>query len=178
MEYYEMAYETEEKGSFIIPHLLQEDRPDELPDFPSEESLILRYKSEQPLPPQTISRLIVRLNRDIKRKGNNYQVWRYGVVLEDKGGNLALVREEDRTITVSVKGVGKTNYFSILRETLNDIFNSYKSRKPLMDYRVENLAGRSGETPVWMPETIIKIISGHKNHLFMKVTKIRKFLSR
>ncbi len=72
-----------ESGELIIPHLLKEDCPDELADFPMGESLMLRYKAEQPLPPNTISRFIVRHNQEIKRESNNYVVWRYGVVLED-----------------------------------------------------------------------------------------------
>ena len=46
---------------------------------------------------------------------------------------------------MSVKGKEKekTNYISKLRETLNDIFNSYKSEKPELQYRIV----RYGEIP-------------------------------
>jgi hypothetical protein len=118
--------------------LLQEDRPETLPDFPVGESLMLRYKSEQPLPSNTISRFIVRHNRQIKAdKTCGDYVWRYGVVLEDGKGSTALVREEDRTISVSVKGKNKTDFIGVLRETLNDIFKSYKTERPELEYRVE-----------------------------------------
>ena len=56
----ETFYETENGNSLIIPHLLKEDRPAILPDFPLGESLMLRYKADQPLSPNTISRFIVR----------------------------------------------------------------------------------------------------------------------
>ncbi len=130
MKQYELAYETKAGKELIIPHLLQEDRLAILPDFLIGDSLMLRYKAEQPLPPNTISRFIVRHNQEIKKENLDYLVWRYGVVLKDSNGSLALVREEDRTISVSVKGNDKTNYISALRTTLNDIFNSYKSEKP------------------------------------------------
>jgi GTPase SAR1 family protein len=136
MKHYELAYETAKGVTLIIPHLLKEDRPETLPDFPVGESLMLQYKAEQPLPPNTISRFIVRHNQEIKRGKMGYLVWRYGVVLQDDSGSIALVREEDRTISVSVKGQDKTNYISTLRETLNDIFKSYKSEKPELQYRV------------------------------------------
>jgi len=143
MKHYELAYETKGGKDLIIPHLLKEDRPVTLPDFPMGESLMLRYKAEQPLPPNTISRFIIRHNQEIKKEKQEYLVWRYGVVLEDSNGSLALVREEKSTISVSVKGKDKTNYISVLRATLNDIFNSYKSEKPELQYRIE----RFGQIP-------------------------------
>jgi len=142
MSHFELAYRVKDEKEIIIPHLLNEDRPKKLPDFPIGEALMLRYCAEQPLPPHTISRFIVRHNWEIKKEGGNYLVWRYGVVLE-KEKTIALVRENDRTISVSVKGPDKTNYISVLRETLNDIFNSYKSDKPELQYRVE----RHGQIP-------------------------------
>ncbi len=135
MKHYELAYEAE-SGELILPHLLKEDCPDELADFPMGESLMLRYKAEQPLPPNTISRFIVRHNQEIKRESNNYVVWRYGVVLDDGSGSLALIQEEDRTVSVSVKGKDKTDYISRLRKSLNDIFESYKSENPELQYTV------------------------------------------
>lgn len=156
MKHYELAYETEKGRRLIIPHLLKEDRPAKLPDFPVGDSLMLRYKAEQPLPPDTISRFIVRHNQEIKKEKRDYLVWRYGVVLDDGNGSIALVREDDRTISVSVKGQDKTNYISALRETLNDIYNSYKSEKPELQYRVEQLALRKGQKPVWLSEEVIQ----------------------
>ncbi len=96
------------------------------------------------MPPNTISRFIVRHNQEIKKESNNYVVWRYGVVLEDGSGSLALVKEEDRTVSVSVKGKNKTDYISKLRGSLNDIFDSYKSENPELQYRVE----RFGQIPM------------------------------
>ena len=154
MKAYDLAYETEDGGDLIIPHLLKEDRPERLPGFPLGESLMLRYRSDHPLPPDTISRFIVRHNREMmkrKTEEEDYPVWRYGILLE-YGGNTALVREEDRTINVSVKGKDKTAYISRLRETLDDIFDGYKSTKPELEYRVQRF-GKIPENvspPLWL----------------------------
>ena len=156
MKHYELAYETKNGQNLIIPHLLKEDRPAKLPGFPMGESLMLRYKAEQPLPPNSISRFIVRHNQEIKNEKKNGLVWRYGVVLEDDHSSTALVREEDRTISVYVKGEDKTNYISVLRETLNNIFNSYKSEKPELQYRIERFGqipnDVEAKNPLWLPD--------------------------
>ncbi len=153
---YELAYQTDKGNCLIIPHLLKEDRPSSLPEFPIRDSLMLRYKVEQPLPPNTISRFIVRHNQEIKKSGNAYLVWRYGVVLDDGKGTVSLVREENRTISVSVKGENKTEYISTLRETLNDIFNSYKSKKPELQYLIERFGQIPDEVetrnPLWLSD--------------------------
>jgi GTPase SAR1 family protein len=164
MKHYELAYQTKRGKELIIPHLLKEDRPKELPTFSVGESLMLRYKSELLLPPNTISKFIVRHNHQIKKEKNNYIVWRYGVVLEDTKGSLALVREEDRTISVSVKGQDKTNFLTTLRETLNDIFNKYKSDKPELQYRIEGFGKLPDDIEIkdslWLSDR--KIINHHK----------------
>ncbi len=166
MKHYELAYETKNAACLIIPHLLHEDRPERLPDFPVGESLMLKYKAEQPLPPHTISRFIVRHNQEIRAQKHDHLVWRYGVVLEDGNGSVALIREDDRTISVSVKGQDKTHYISRLRETLNDIFNSYKSEKPELLYRVERygmVADNLDEKhPLWLPDS--KILNHATDH--------------
>jgi hypothetical protein len=159
MIHYELAYEAETEKCLIIPHLLKEDQPAKLPVFQIGDSLMLRYKAEQPLPPNTISRFIVRHNQEIKKDGKNYLVWRKGVVLEGCKDTIALVREEDRTISVSVKGNDKTNYISRLRETLNNIFNNYKSKKPELLYRIERFGQIPDEIeekhPLWLQDNKI-----------------------
>ena len=157
MQRYELAYKTDAGNQLIIPHLLKEDRPKVLPDFAIGDSLMLRYKAEQPLPANTISRFIVRHHQQIKKPPSENAVWRYGVILEDGKGSLALVREEDRTISVSVKGRDKTLFIAELRETLNDIFNSYQSDKPELQYRIERYGEIPNEQleakyPVWLPD--------------------------
>jgi hypothetical protein len=159
MKKYELAYEAKEKDVLIIPRLLEEDQPASLPQFQIGESLMARYKADQPLMPDTISRFIVRHNEEIKKEGKNYLVWRSGVILEEKKhkGTIALVREtDDRTISVSVKGANRTEYLSALRETLNNIFEGYKSKKPELQYRVERFGEISEEIekqdPLWLAD--------------------------
>jgi Cdc6-like AAA superfamily ATPase len=170
MKHYELAYETKCEKRLVIPHLLHEDRPaEQLPDFPLGEGLMLRYRAEQPLPPNTISRFIVRHNEQIQYANGDFRVWRYGVVLQDGKGSIALVREEKQMISVSVKGASKTEYISTLRETLNDIFNSYKSKKPDLEYRVERFGERSPEIenqfPLWLPgRQILNLAAANKSY--------------
>jgi small GTP-binding protein len=154
---YELAYKSVKGDELIIPRLLHEDQPADLPQFSLDESLIARYKADQPLMPDTISRFIVRHNKEIKKEGNDYLVWRSGVILEQTKGTIALVREtDDRTISVSVKGSNKTEYLSALRETLNFIFEGYKSKKPELQYRVQRYGEIPQEIekqdPLWLPD--------------------------
>ena len=155
IKHYELAYETKNSKRLIIPHLLDEDQPlpEQIPDFKASESLMMRYEAEQPLPPDTISRFIVRHHQQIKQDGKEYLVWRYGVILEDGAGSIALVREVDRRIEVSVKGEDKTAFISTLRATLNQIFDSYKSKHPELRYRIfPQEQGQLGSTDLWLPE--------------------------
>ena len=160
MKKYELAYEAKEENVLIIPRLLHEDQPANMPQFQVGESLMARYKADQPLMPDSISRFIVKHNEEIKKEARQYLVWRSGVILEKVKGTIALVREtDDRTITVSVKGPNQTEYLSSLRETLNGIFEGYKSKKPELQYSVERF-GEIEETiqkqmPLWLSDNKI-----------------------
>jgi hypothetical protein len=142
---FELAYKSEKE--FIIPILLPIDRPEKLPDFPDEGILIMQYKAEGPIPPDTISRFIVHHHTEIKNKES---LWRFGVVLDGGNDTIALVREDDRSIVVSVKGSDKSNYISVLRKTLNEIFEGYKTQKPELNYLIIMPEGMNGEE--WITE--------------------------
>ena len=109
----------------------------------------------------TISRFIVRHNEEIRKRGKETFVWRYGVLLEDGNGTIALVREwmEERMITLSVSGKYKTEYLDKLRKTLNEIFSEYKSKKPELQYRVERFGQIPDEkeksNPLWLSDSKI-----------------------
>lgn len=156
IQHYKLAYQAKGKKTLILPHLMAKDRPAELPVFPENESLTLRYKADQPLPPNTISRFIVEHNEEITKHKTQALVWRYGVVLSDRKGTTALVREDDRTISVSVIGENRTQYISLLRATLNNIFEEYRSKKPQLEYKVErdepkqSILRKPEEMPIWM----------------------------
>lgn len=132
---YELAY-TLNKKRLVIPHLLNEDQPKKLPVFENVDSLLLRFETNQILPSNTISRFIVRHHTNIKIINKKPQVWRYGVILEDKSGSIALVKEKDRAISVSIKGGDKTQFISTIRKSLQDIFDTYKSLEPELSYKI------------------------------------------
>ncbi|MEL6538447.1 MAG: COR domain-containing protein, partial [Bacteroidota bacterium] len=161
MHEYQLGFQQNKNGSLVIPHLLPEDQPNSLPVMPLEEALMIRYCAITPLPPNTISRFIVQHHGQILRKAWKPQVWRYGVVLEDEQGTLALVRElNEREITISVLGPTQTQFLSELRNTLNDIFTSFKSEKPRLEYYVElkGDVGLLGEEKyqLWLEEGTIQ----------------------
>lgn len=152
IKHYELAFETWHNKRLIIPHLLEEDQPKKLPVFDSNEDLSMRYEADQVLPSNTISRFIVRHNTQIKGEKEKLLVWRYGVILEDGKGSLALVREKDRSISVSVKGKRKTEYISELRATLNAIFETYKTKRPTLNYKIIDSTLLPVQQEVWVAE--------------------------
>lgn len=166
MKHYELAYETNNEKELIIPHLLQEDQPSVLPDFEGEENLLIKYEADRPLPPHTISRFIVRHHQQIKIEGENPLVWRYGVILIDGQGGLALVHEDDRTINIAVRGPSKTYFLSQIRDTLNAIFDSYKSEKPELNYNI-----KIGKPELWLEEEKIVLLSKSNKPYYDPLTK-------
>lgn len=156
IKHYELAYEIDEGTRLIFPHLLGEDQPTILPRFNATDSLMIKYVADHPLPPHTISRFIVRHNYEIKQIDNDFGVWKFGVILEKEGECIALVREIDRAIFVSVKGENSTAFISAIRETLNSIFKSYKNKLPKLEYKVwERL---SVDRDLWLQEQEIAIL--------------------
>ena len=135
---FELAYSKENKNDEItVPFLFKKDEPLALPGFPIETSLMIKYVSEQPLPPNTVCRLIIRHHEKIL---NNSRVWRYGVLLKYDKNTVALVHEEDRCVTIKTVGGSKSEFIAMLRETMNDIFGGYKSDKPELQYKlIENI---------------------------------------
>ena len=141
LELYDLAYpyKTEEDGEvLVIPALLTEKQP-ELNmenEFPVSDSLCMRYRAESALPPDTISRFIVSHHQEIVKKDYKQIVWRKGVKLGDTSNNIALVREVDREIRLYVKGNTAKEFLSVLRNTLNKIFKTYKSKYPSLEYKI------------------------------------------
>lgn len=153
MRYYELAYELEGQ-KLIIPHLLREDRPDQsvIPQFSVGYSLKIVYRATYELPADTISRFIVRHHREIKKEKRRQIVWRKGAILIDEKGSTALVIEEDRSISVSVKGRGKREYLTVIRATLNEIFRGYKSENPKLFCGVVEEYGELGKEICWIED--------------------------
>jgi small GTP-binding protein len=156
MEAYKLAYTVKNQGKeeLIIPFLLEEDRPypDMEREFPIDTSLLMRYRMESALPPDTITRFIVQHHEDIMTNTSNKQlVWRYGAKMHDKNENEALIIEDDRDIKVFVKGSTAKDYLSRLRATLNEIFESYKSDNPALEYKITV----TGEQPIFVSDRTI-----------------------
>ena len=146
LERYELAYPYETKvneRTLVLPALLSERQPepDMENDFPVSHSLCMRYKADTDLPSDTISRFIVKHHHEIISNNGTQTVWRRGVKLKDRFGNVALVIEDSemREIRVYVKGGKCSNYLAELRRTLNKIFESYKSNYPSLEYAVTNM---------------------------------------
>ena len=92
------------------------------------------FSVEEALPPNIVCRLIVRRHEEIR---DETLLWRKGAVLYYGDGDAtAFITEDARNITVLVKGKDKTPYISSLRETLKEIFESYKEIKPDLKYEV------------------------------------------
>lgn len=168
MKKYELAYESEKEHELIIPRLLPEDQPADLLQFSVGDSLMARYKADHPLMADTISRFIVRHHQEIRKHNGNSLVWRNGVILETGDQNCALIREtNDRTIEISVKGNSKTEFLSRLRETLNSIFEGYKSKKPEIQYRVQRFGeiyeDSEYQDPLWLADR--KILAHTKENM-------------
>lgn len=143
MIHYQIAYSTNNESTLIIPHLLPNDQPKKLPDFPIDGSLMIRYRSDQQLPLHNISRFIVRHKDQIKKRYNKEVFWRYGVVLQEGEKTIALVKEDDRTITVSAKGPQRSKLIAEIRDSLNALFREYKSELPELYYKLEEPVSES-----------------------------------
>ena len=156
IKHYELAYESKigRRRELIIPHLLPIDQPADLPEFDNEKSLFLRYESSQVFPPNVVSRFIVRHNEQIKKKNRKPLAWKDGVILTDGKDGLALVREMKNVISISVTGADMTAFFSSLRATMNDIFDSYESQNPTKRYRLARPI-EYADFNLWLREEVI-----------------------
>jgi len=136
METYELAFfKDKDILEIFVPLLRPVDRPTEgLPVFEFGERLRMEYCANQALPPYTVARLAVRHSAEWKEVLS----WRFGAVLNWEGTEALVVMENEHahSVTVSVKGPKQTEYISILRTTLNDIFKVYESNFPELKYEV------------------------------------------
>lgn len=141
MRVYELAFFKTAK-KILIPSILPIDRPDDLPNFLDNDRLTMSFVVDKALPPNITSRVIVRRHEDID---DDKKLWRKGAVLHYREGDAtALIIEDARSIVVRVNGKDQTQYIESLRDTLKDIFESYKGIQPDLRYEVllpENLRG-------------------------------------
>jgi GTPase SAR1 family protein len=177
MKVYELAFfENENADHIFIPAILSVDSPDELPDFPYGERLTMSFAVDKTLPPNMVSRLVVQRHKEAE---NKEQLWRKGAVLYYGEGNaIAIITEDGRNIKIQVKGADKTAYLTSLRETLKDIFESYKAIKPDLWYEVLmpeemkeephslQLAGKSNKESLMLKEEVITGYLRAERHYF------------
>jgi len=134
MKTYQLAFFINTEKIFV-PLLLPADRTvsEELPDFPFGGRLRMEYRTNQALPPYTVARLAVLHSTELDEDKS----WRFGALLQWED-TTALVEESERarSVTVHMKGPNQTEYISKLRDTLNIIFDDYKSHRPELKYEV------------------------------------------
>lgn len=164
MRVYELAF-FKDSSHVFIPGILTLDRPDKLPTFDDvNDRLTMVLSVEKALPPNIVARVIVQRS-EFGEIFDERLLWRKGAVLKySLGVATALVVEDERSVTVRVKGTDKTAYIASLRGTLKDVFESYKAIKPDLLYevlvpeekRIATLYGN--EISLMLPE---EVISGH-----------------
>jgi GTPase SAR1 family protein len=134
MKVYELAF-FKNTDRIFIPGVLRIDSPDGLPTFDdANDHLTMSFNVEKILPPNITSRIIVQRSDEIFDEN---LLWRKGTVLKYRDGNaIALVIEDDRSVTVHIKGADKTAYIASMHETIEAIFKSYKVIKQNLRYKV------------------------------------------
>jgi len=142
MQSYELAYPIKKHGNtgLVIPFLLPEDQPERgiEKNLLDENCLLMRYKINSRLPPDTIARFIVRHHKDIMIdiSGRPF-VWKYGVKLKNNQcESQALIIEDDLEIRLYVTGIEAKNYLTSVRDTLNSILENYKNNNVSLEYKI------------------------------------------
>ncbi len=124
MKQFEILYEVEE-FEYIIPGLLADG--EDIYEFgPTDSTLEFTIEYEDFLPTAIIPRLMVKLNKYIY----NQQVWKTGMVLEEKLlfnsiANIVLDKES-RKINIEIKGARNRDFLTVIRETIKEINASYQ----------------------------------------------------
>jgi len=140
---YELAYPVKDKpDAYILPLALPLATPKpqmEKAFVLKEGSLLFRYVVTGALPPDTITRFIVRHHKNIASEKGKQIVWRYGVFLLGNSNDVddvALIVEDGLTIRVAVKGPKAKQFAEYIKSTLGYIFSKYKSDDPTLEYAV------------------------------------------
>lgn len=125
MKNYELCFELDNKGNFIVPELLPADPPETLPKMPIEKSIWIEYRYDF-FPSGIITRFIVRTSNLSKEKN----IWRYGVHLFTEDSQAQIIEDDiNRTIKVLVSGKGKRELLAIIRNELRGIHDTFEGLK-------------------------------------------------
>ncbi|MGB0562089.1 MAG: COR domain-containing protein [Spirulinaceae cyanobacterium] len=124
MKNYELCFELPDKGNYIAPELLPAN-PVNYKPINSSKKLIYIY-SYQFMPAGIITRLIVKLNRQID--GNSF--WRNGVVVRHEDARAVIIEDfAARQIRIDIEGLeSKRELLGIIRRDLNDIHEDFHRR--------------------------------------------------
>lgn len=121
MKKFELCFPLEE-GIVLIPNLLDVTESQFEFDYNNSLKFIFQYDF---LPKSIILRLIVRMNKEIKKR----LCWRSGVVLinESLQAEAVIIEDaEEKRIYVFVSGEQKKNYLTIIRHAFNGIHSSFE----------------------------------------------------
>lgn len=124
MKQFELLFQIDEY-KYLIPGLLSEE--ENTYKFDSEDytlAFVIEYMDF--LPTSIIPRLMVKLNKYI----HNNQVWKTGMVLEEKllfnsQANIVLDKESKK-IKIEITGERKRDFLTVIRETLKEINSAYR----------------------------------------------------
>jgi|GEM_PF-1887407 len=121
MKKFELCYQVDE-SHILIPDLLDIQEPEYI--FNDKQPLRFRLQYEF-LPKSIFFRFIVKRHHEIK----DSLCWRNGVVLYGKNTeSTAIIRADnrERLIDIQIEGEQKRDYFAVIRNTLNEIHNSFE----------------------------------------------------
>ncbi|WP_426586199.1 COR domain-containing protein [Mucilaginibacter sp. R-33] len=126
MTKFELCYSIEEKkSSYIVPELLQRNRP--LYKWDKEKNLTIKYEYEF-MPKGIITRFIVRVQEYIE---NQELVWREGVILKRGDNARAEITQTygKKEFLIKIYGYEKKEFLTIILYHIDKINNSFKNIK-------------------------------------------------
>ena len=123
MKRFELCYELEGKGEYLIPQLLQVVKPEPYLWQDHSHQLQLRFRYDF-MPKGMLSRIMVRLHRHIP---NPKQAWRSGVYMERKQAQAELQETwGKREITVKVQGQNCREFMTVISEAFDSLHETFE----------------------------------------------------
>jgi len=128
MNKFELAYELPDKRSHLVAELLPRSEP--AFEWDTKDNLRFFYRYDF-LPAGVMTRLIVRLHRDLEEKSDGTQLcWREGAILCWEGTHAFVkVKPSEKLIEIKINGSKKKELLAIIRRELDHINKSIKNVK-------------------------------------------------
>jgi len=125
MKKFRLVYQIKETENLVAPQLLPDNKPEY--NLIAQRFIQFRFNYEAFMPKGILWQTIVALHHHIK---NHDWVWKTGVILETENTQAEIIENNVlRLITIKIVGSNKTSLLSIIRETINNINNSYYKLK-------------------------------------------------